>query len=933
MTDTSELFPAFDGLSDETLTRIEEAFPTLEALADADVASVGEIDGIDAATARRLVHGAAAAIGNPIDVEAFRHRDTRANIPSEEHALLVDTSGDGTADTLLYPRDPDLDPQLVWKGKDQLDAGPLRTPIVPIYIQERIVPQAIVENLRDTEINPSDEPELTLFDDFDGIDDPIEKLDYYRFDANWSNRMILGDALVAMTSLAEKENLKGQVQTVYIDPPYGVKFNSNWQVSTRDRSVADGRDLTPQPEQIRAFRDTWKHGIHSYLCYLRDRLQAAHLLLNETGSVFVQISDDNLHVVRSLLDEVFGPDNYVSTIVFTKTSSATSGGLATVNDYLVWYARDRDRMKYRQLYRWKSLGGDGTTAYTRALATDGTSRTLTPEEKAGITPVRAGERVYRLDNLTSQRPPGSFPVEFEGQTFVPGRGYWKTNVEGMERLQLAGRVALTGATLKYVRFLEDFGVYPLTNVWTDTLTAGFASDKVYVVQTNPSVIERCLLMTSDPGDLVLDPTCGSGTTALVAEKWGRRWITMDTSRVALALARRRIMAARFPYYLLADSPEGAAAERAESGRQQPEPEGGWHGDLRRGFVYKRALHIMLSTISRCEEIVPGMSQEAIDAAIRRAADYEMLYDQPREDSDTVRVAGPFTVETLSPHRTVAIDEIGGTSASFAELVIDNLDRAGVQNGYRDERLELGWIEPHAGTWVHALGGFVDSDGNDQTVAISIGPEQGTVGREHVAEAVKEATREVRADLLLICGFAFDAGAGEQASTETDAEHTFTVDGQRTVGRVRVLNVRISSELMMGEELKNTGAGNLFTVFGEPDIDVMPLGDGTIEVTLRGLDIYDPNTGTIRSSDPKDIACWFIDTDYDGDAFYVRHAYFTGADDPYKSLRTALRSEISDEAWDRLYRVTSMPFPPPPGGRIAVKAINHYGDEALKVFQV
>ena len=936
----TEFLDSINGLGPTKKTAVADAHASLDDLLAATLEDLCNVDGIGKAIARKILH-AITAIDDPTAVESFRHVDKRANIPSDEHAHLVDVTGDGEIDTALYPRDPDLDPQLVWRGKDELDAEPLAVPIVPIYIQEKIDSRVLVENLRNTAANEDAEPELTLFDDFDGIDDPIAAIEYYQHEANWSNRMILGDALVAMTSLAEKESLKGKVQTIYVDPPYGIKFQSNWQVSTRDRAVKDGKDLSPQPEQVRAFRDTWRDSINSYLTYLRDRLVTARTLLTDSGSIFVQISDDNLHVVRNLLDEIFGPQNFVSQITFAKTAGASGSKLSSVADFLLWYARDNDQMKYRQLYKRKQLGKEGTTGYTRAMSADGSTRPLDPMERAGLEALPAGDRPFATGDLTSQRPArGSdlIDFEYEGRIYRPGRGTWKTNQRGMDRLRDAHRIHATGrGGLGYIRFLDDFSQVALSNVWTDTLGQNqFGGTKRYVVQTALSVVERCILMTSDPGDLVLDPTCGSGTTALVAERWGRRWITMDTSRVALALARLRLMGARYPYFVLSDSEAGAAAEEHESGQAPLMPESGWGGDIRRGFVYRRALHVMLSTIANCEEIVPGISREDAETAIRRAADYELLYDQPHEDPRVVRVSGPFTVESLSPHTTVDVTRTTSSDGgSFVEMVFDNLAKAGVQNGYRNERLDLGWIEPHAGTWVHAIGGFTDADGTDKTVAISIGPETGTVGREHIAEAAKEAARSVRADLLLVCAYAFDAGAGEQATNETNAEHTFSVDGQRQVGRLRVLNVRINADLMMDDDLKNTGVGNLFTVFGEPDITVTSsVDEDTITVTLNGLDIYDPNKGTIRSSDPEDIACWFIDTNYSGDAFYVRHAYFSGgAADPFDALKKALRAEINAEAWDALYRTESLPFAKPETGKIAVKAINHYGDEALRVFGV
>jgi adenine-specific DNA-methyltransferase len=935
--DVTGLLDSVGRISAAARESISSAFSSVEELRAATLDELCELDGMSKTLARRILH-AAEQVAEPKEVGSFRHGDKRKNIPTDEHAHLIDTVGDGQPDTLRYPRDTDLDPQLVWRGKDALDREPLQVPIVPIYIQEKIDPRVIVENLRNTAANQSDEPELSLFDDFDGIDDPLAAIEHYEHDANWSNRMILGDALIAMTSLAEKEALKGKVQTIYFDPPYGIKFQSNWQVSTRENTVKDGAEVTPQPEQVRAFRDTWKDGVNSYLTYLRDRLVVARTLLSQSGSVFVQISDDNLHVVRNLLDEVFGPQNYVSTITFQKTESASGSGLSTVADFILWYSRDKPQMKYRPLYKNKSLGSEGATKYRKKLLADGTVLPLTREERAGLVALPAGSRAFRDDdNLTSQRRARDgdlYEFEFEGKSYTPGAGTWKTNRVGMERLAAAGRINNSESALYYIRYFDDFDVYPINNVWTDVGGIQSRSDpKVYVVQTATKIIERCILMTTDPGDLIVDPTCGAATSAAVAERWGRRWITIDTSRVAMALARRRLMGARFPYFTLADSPAGAAAEASESGREVREPEDGWKNDLRRGFVHRRALHVMLSTIANCEEIDAAKTPGEAERSIRRAADFEVLYDRPHIDENTVRVAGPFTVETLSPHRTVA-PNTESTDGDFVELILDNLSRAGVQNGYRNERLELGWLEPYAGTWIHAIGGFTDDDGDSKTVAISIGPETGTVGREHVAEATKEAAREVRADLLLVCAYAFDAGAGEQATTETGNEHIFNVGGQRQAGRLRVLNVRVNTDLMMGDDLKNTGAGNLFTVFGEPDITITAIDDESIEVTLHGLDIYDPNKGTVRSTDPKDIACWFIDTNYSGDSFFVRHAYFTGgANEPFEALRKALKAEINDEAWGALYRTTSLPFRKPQTGKIAVKAINHYGDEALSVFSV
>jgi adenine-specific DNA-methyltransferase len=518
------------------------------------------INGDDRMARKRKTKPATAAV--PID--AIKHKDARTNIPTRELAAFAGDD-ERTPKTVCYPRDPSLDPQLVWKGKDEQDNKPLEVPAVPIYIQEKIHPQALIEDIRERAAAGKSR-QLDLFADFNGIDEFEKKVDFYHHDQHWSNRMILGDSLLVMTSLAEKERLKGRVQMIYVDPPYGIKFGSNWQVSTRKRDVKDAKaeDATRQPEQIKAFRDTWQLGIHSYLTYLRDRLVVARDLLTETGSIFAQIGDENVHLVRCLMDEVFGSENCVSLITFKKTTGQTSGYLAGTSDYIVWYAKNLDVLKYRALYRERELGDEGADAYTAVELAEGTRRRLAPEEIANPRLLPAKARPYRLQILQSQRQgrpsgPGSamyFGVEFQGREYFPeGNRGWTTTQKGMRQLGYAGRFAVQGGSLSYVRYLNDFPAMPLNNLWNET-QSGSSMDKVYVVQTNVEVVKRCLLMTTDPGDLVLDPTCGSGTTAYVAEQWGRRWITLDTSRVALALARTRLMAAKFPYYLLADSPEG-----------------------------------------------------------------------------------------------------------------------------------------------------------------------------------------------------------------------------------------------------------------------------------------------------------------------------------------------------------------------------------------
>jgi adenine-specific DNA-methyltransferase len=495
----------------------------------------------------------------------------------------------------------------------------------------------------------------------------------------------------------------------------------------------------------------------------------------------------------------------------------------------------------------------------------------------------------------------------------------------MDKLLAAGRLMATGGSLAYIRYHDDFPAFPLTNLWNDT-QSGSAMDKVYVVQTNTKVIERCLLMTTDPGDLVLDPTCGSGTTAYVAEQWGRRWITCDTSRVALALARTRLMGAKYPYYLLADSPEGIKKESELTGKMPPEYK--TESDIKKGFVYKRVPHVTLKSIANNPDIKEGMTREQIDAAIAHHAGAETLYDQPYEDNKRVRVCGPFSVESLSPHRVLstADEHQDGTvteqearkEQDFATMILDNLKKAGVQNTRKDERLNFDRLDPYAGTWLHAAGEYTDADGKTRRVAVSIGPEHGTVGPQQVKEAAKEAMQGLGFDILVVCGFAFDPHVTEEVTR---------------YGKLTVLPAKMNPDLTMGDELlKKTGAGNLFMAFGEPDVEITKQKDGQIIVEIKGVDVYDPTTGQIRSASTDDIACWFIDTDYNGESFFVRHAYFTGADEPYDKLKRALRADIDEMAWSSLYRTVSRPFDKPDSGKIAVKVINHYGDEVLKLFE-
>ena len=977
-------------------------------------------------------------------VETLTHdQASRKNIPTAEYQSMMAKDDQDPIEVAYQRRNRDLDPQLVWRGKDVQDWSDMVVQAPPLFIQEKVHPKALIDDLlrRSQADKQAGSEQPDLFADFNGLPNDNARTEFYRHDANWSNRMILGDSLQVMASLAEREGLRGKVQCIYIDPPYGIKFNSNFQWSTTSRDVKDGKadHITREPEQVKAFRDTWRDGIHSYLTYLRDRLTVARDLLSESGSVFVQIGDENVHRVRTVMDEVFGEDNLISQISFRTTTGLGDQYLDSSCNFLVWYAKNKNDLKYRELFKKKGLLDDVGARYRRIEIGPIDRRPMTEAERTLSEPFPAGARIYRHDNLTSQS--GSegtaFPVSFHSGQFRPGRGFWKTNQEGMRRLKRSDRLASpTPRSIQYVRFLDDFSVSKFSNVWTDTQTGAFTDDKIYVVQTNAKVIERCLLMTTDPGDLVLDPTCGSGTTAYVAEQWGRRWITIDTSRVALALARARVMGARYPYYLLADSPEGQRKE-AEVTLKAPS-EAPAHGSIRHGFVYERVPHITLKSIANNAEIdviwekhqqkleplrrklneamktsweeweIPRHAeapwspaaqalfsklqaehgkeprddtrikrllhelnanlkrsytldtlpprpadpwpeapaalhaewwehriarQRDIDASIAAKADYEYLYDKPCEDKSVVRVAGPFTVDSLSPHRVLAVDEDDelidraaeprtayGEAGDFASMILEQLKMAGVQQAHKDDRIAFNALAPWPGRMICGEGRYAqDGEGREQRAGIFVGPEFGTVSRPDLVAAAREAS-DAGFDVLITCAFNYDAH-----SSEFDK-----------LGRIPVLKARMNADLHMAEDLKNTGKGNLFVIFGEPDIDILPAeGDdeGRIRVRINGVDVFHPNSGEVRSDGPEGIACWFIDTDYNEESFFVRHAYFLGASDPYKALKTTLKAEIDADAWATLHSDLSRPFDKPASGRIAVKVINHLGDEVMKVFRV
>ncbi len=925
-------------------------------------------------------------------VDAITHIDaTRKNIPTAEYQSVMEKKDKNSLRVAYERRNRDLDPQLVWRGKDDQDWSDLVVNAPPIYIQEKVHPKVLIDDLlNQTKARQKAPEQIDLFSDFNGLPNEEAKTEFYQHDAHWANRMILGDSLQVMASLAEREGLRGKVQCMYFDPPYGINFNSNFQWSTNSRDQKDGNTLhiTREPEQVKAFRDTWRDGMHSYLTYIRDRLTVARDLLNDTGSIFVQIGDENVHLVRSIMDEVFGSENFIVMISYSTTGGFNTATLSRAGDYILWYAKKANSIKYRQLYfKKKSPLGDPGNRNDQVELSDLQRRPLTADEKMGTKDIDDVSKIFRYDNLLSQ---GSAidkqPFCMYGKTYHPANNcHWKANhPKGMQILLNARRIEVSGNRLVYVRYFNDFAVQPIHNIWTDIggSVQSRTDPKVYVVQTGSSLIERCLLMATDPGDLVLDPTCGSGTTAYVAEQWGRRWITIDTSRVALALARARIMGARYPYYLLADSRDGQLKE-ANVTRTAPSSKPVYN-NIRHGFVYERVPHITLKSIANNTEIdviwdkyqaaleplreslnkllttkweeweIPRNAedkwskeakdthkkwwelriarQKEIDASIAAKAEFEYLYDKPYEDKKKVRVAGPFTVESLSPHKVLVIDEeddlVDGIKENqsayadeqdFIRMILENLKNAGVQQVHKEDKIVFTSLTPWPGTMICAEGRYTETiDGTitEKRAGIFIGPEFGTVTRPDLVEVAREAG-EAMFDVVITCAFNYDARSTDFAK----------------LGRIPVLKARMNADLHMGADLRNNGKGNLFVIFGEPDIEIIKTSNDQVQVKIIGVDVFDPNTGSIRSDNADGIACWFVDTDYNEESFFVRQAYFLGANDPYKSLKTSLKAEINQEAWETLHSDTSQPFDKPQSGRIAVKVINHLGDEVMKVYKV
>lgn len=846
-------------------------------------------------------------------VDSIKHQGSRAHIPSKEEAGYEDANEQvrsGKA-ILELPKNPVVhrgsDPELFWLnkyGNDDRDEL-LKVDIRSLYRHEHIAPEQLIRGLYRTVVEKKNEDQMDLFSTNELFGNALERdeldkvSEYYQHSDGWTNRLIQGDSHLVMASLLEREGMAGQVQTIFIDPPYGVQYNSNWQLRLGDRNVKDGSDdfLSGEPEMIKAFRDTWELGIHSYLTYLRDRLLVARELLRESGSCMVQISDDNVHLVRNILDEVFGSENFVTQISFRKSLPLGSSTLPVVNDFIIWYAKSKENLKYRQLFVPKSLN-----SYSYVELADGTQRRMTREEKSGITPLPKGAQAFSSSDLKSSgyTPSCTYSFAFKGREIPAQNKSWRTNLAGMKKLIEKNRLLDAGKIPRYKQYYSDFPLQPMDNMWNDTQSN---PNSIFVVQTSTTVIERLILMSSDPGDLIIDPTCGSGTTAFVAENWGRKWITVDTSRIALNLAKQRLLTARFPFFKLYDA----------------------KGDIRQGFVYETAPHITLKNLANDEPCL-----------------IENLFDRPEEDKSKVRVTGPFTVETLQNFDPQLPEDSKSNSirkedvSQFEKKIYDHLKSSGVKNGIRKEQAVFIRVEQLADSFLHAEGFYLDGQGSEKKAYFHIGPKFGTVAKQAVNEAVKACRQRGDADWLIILGFSFESDIANQNVT-------------MSVGSFEVTKVRMHDDLMQEGLLKKDKKAASFVTIGEPDVQLRKEGADCI-VEVKGLDIYDPIKDVVKARNIEDIAYWMVDDNYDGSNFVVTQVFFCGGKkDEFKNWRKGLdnlakdkrkrdvertlKIEIDDEAFDRLYGFTSHPIAATKGQKVAVRVISQFGEESTKVLEI
>lgn len=816
------------------------------------------------------------------DIEQYKHKDkTRLNNPQ---VGMVSEANDPDGNKKQYSYDPHLDPALVWTGKKE--QSDLDVDTVSIHVHERIDPKSIVSQVHKNSINSyAHGYQHSLFEQpFDHR--PVrDEVSFYQHKNAWANRLIAGDSLLVMNSLLEKEGMAGQVQMVYIDPPYGIRYGSNFMPFIDKKDVKDGKDedLNTEPEMLKAFRDTWELGIHSYLSYLRDRLVTARELLTDTGSCFVQINDENLHYVKILMEEIFGGENFISIITFRTTSGLGSKFLATTGDYLIWFAKDKSQVKYHQLFVEKEFGAGSMFRYIELA--DGTRRPMNKEELAGNIP--SGSRPFRLSDLVSSglTPSCVFPVDFEGGTFEPGRNRsWKTNRSGMDRLIEEKRLLAPGKTLQYVTYFDDFPISSLTNYWTDTVGE---LNKSYVVQTSTKIIERCILMTTDPGDLVLDPTCGSGVTAFMSEQWGRRWITVDTSRISIQLAKQRLMTAGYDWYKLAHENEGVGG----------------------GFIYKTAPHLSLKYITNNEE-PPA----------------ETLYDQPLLDKNIVRVSGPFTVEAIPAITVKPLDEIAGVET--ADNSIARTGETARQDDWRSEllktgvrtkggdKIEFARVELIQGTrYLHAEAETTDG----KRVLVSFGPDTAPLEQKQVEMALEEAQQsKPTPELVLFAAFQFDP----EASKDID---------ETNWGNVELLKVQMNTDLLTSDLKKKQSSSESFWLVGQPDVKVTKEGNQYV-VSVEGFDYYNPKSGEVTGGGKKDIAMWMLDTDYDGRSIFPTQVFFpmAGAKDGWKKLAKNLKAELDEDLLDKFEGTESIAFDAGEYNRCAIKIIDNRGIESLTI---
>jgi adenine-specific DNA-methyltransferase len=825
-------------------------------------------------------------------IEQYEHRDKeRLNNPP---VGLVSSTSDKYGDKKTYSYDPHLDPQLIWTGK--VEHTSFEVPTVSLHVHERIDPKTIIQAVRKK--NGQQVYQTSLFESGEENPPLREAIEFYKHPHGWSNRLIAGDSLLVMNSLLEKERMAGKVQMIYFDPPYGIKYGSNFQPFVNKRDVRDGKDedLTAEPEMIKAFRDTWELGIHSYLTYLRDRLLLGRELLHQSGSVLVQISDENVHHVRELMDEVFGARSLLSIISIQKTITSSSETLPVINDYLLWYARDKAKVKYHQLFTDKTFS-IGIREYQWIESPDGKERRrLSGREIEKPDLIPDNWKLFRQSDLTSQGwyANRSFEYEFEGKTFRPGsERHWSIGKEGLDRLATLGRLVKRGTSLAYIRYLADQPAFPVSNNWTDVVFSSRSEDKVYVVQTSEKAVARCLLMTTDPGDLVFDPTCGSGTTAYVAEQWGRRWITCDTSRVAITLAKQRLMIPIYDYYELAHPNEGVGS----------------------GFKYKTVPHITLKSIANDEP-----------------PENEVLYDQPLIDQSRARVTGPFTIEAVPAPVVKSLSEVKqdlladrsiarqGESLRQSEWK-DELFRTGIR-AKGGQKIEFSRLETIPGTrWLHVDGETKEKE--PKRVVVSFGPEHAPLEQKQVELALEEARTLVpKPKLVVFAAFQFDPEAAKD------------IDETNWPG-VKMLKAQMNADLLTDDLQKERTSNESFWLMGQPDVLLKKLKDGKYQVEVLGFDYYNTRTGTIESGGADRIAIWMLDVDYDSRSLYPRQVFFpmAGKDEGWAKLAKSLKAEIDQELIEAYQGTVSLPFELGSNKQIAIIIVDDRGIESLKILRL